>query len=108
MVRVEVVYCPSPGEIDLTPLSLDDGATVRDALRASGVLGRHGLDEASVDAGIWFKACTLDDALRERDQVQVYRPLVVDPKEARRQRYRKREGKAVGKSGGKVSDSPTR
>jgi putative ubiquitin-RnfH superfamily antitoxin RatB of RatAB toxin-antitoxin module len=97
MVRVEVVYCPMPGpsdQVDLTTLELDDGATVQDALQRSGVLGRHGLDLGAVDVGVWFKACTLQQLLRDRDQVQLYRPLTVDPKEARRLRYRRR-GKAV-------------
>lgn len=93
MVRVEVVYCPVPGpseHVDLTALTLAEGATVQDALQHSGVLQRHGLDIAAVDVGLWFKACTLQQLLRDQDQVQVYRPLKVDPKEARRQRYRKR------------------
>jgi putative ubiquitin-RnfH superfamily antitoxin RatB of RatAB toxin-antitoxin module len=90
MVRVEVVYCPSPGVIDLTPLELPDGSTVADAVRASGVLQRHALAPESVDAGIWFRACPPEAPLRERDRVEIYRPLTVDPKEARRLRYRRR------------------
>ena len=108
MVRVEVVHCPVPGpsdRFDLTTLELDEGATVQDALQRSGVLERHGLDLATVDVGVWFKTCTLQQALRDQDQVQVYRPLTVDPKEARRQRYRKR-GKA--RTSAAVSGSPTR
>lgn len=90
MVRVEVVYCPSPGQADLTPLALDEGSTVRVALQRSGVLARHGLDLETLDVGVWFKACGLDQPLRDGDQVQLYRPLTVDPKEARRLRYRRR------------------
>ena len=108
MVRVEVVHCPVAGpsdQVDLTTLELDEGATVQDALQHSGVLARHGLDLATVDVGVWFKACTLQQVLRDQDQVQVYRPLTVDPKEARRQRYRKR-GKAG--TSAAVSGSPTR
>ena len=90
MVRVEVVWCPAPGQADLSALELPEGSTVADAVRASGVLQRHGLALESIDAGIWFRACALDAPLRDRDQVQLYRPLTVDPKEARRQRYRKK------------------
>jgi putative ubiquitin-RnfH superfamily antitoxin RatB of RatAB toxin-antitoxin module len=100
MVRGEVVYCPQPGQVDLSPLDLPEGSTVADALRASGVLQRHGLSLEAVDTGVWFRACGLEQPLREHDQVQLYRPLKVDPKEARRQRYR---GKRSGASG-----SPTR
>lgn len=110
MVHVEVVYCPRPGQIDLVALDLPDGATAGDALQASGLIGRHGLDAASVHLGVWFKACRIDQPLRDRDQVQVYRPLSVDPKEARRLRYRKRgkAGAAISdKSGDKLSGNPT-
>lgn len=99
MLRIEVVWCPAPGRIDLTSLDLPEGSTLADAVRASGVLARHGLSLDAVDTGIWFRACTPDTALRDQDQVQLYRPLTVDPKEARRQRYRKK---------GRVTDSPTK
>ena len=100
MVRVEVVWCPAPSQVDLSTLDLPEGSTVADALRASGVLDRHGLALESVDVGVWFRASALDAPLRDRDQVQLYRPLTVDPKEARRQRYRRR--------GAGLSGSPTR
>jgi hypothetical protein len=100
MARVEVVWCPAPGQVDLSTLQLPEGSTVADALRASGVLERHGLALEAVDCGIWFRACAPDAPLRDGDQVQLYRPLTVDPKEARRQRYR---GKAA-----KLSGSPRR
>ncbi len=90
MVRVEVVYCAAPGQADLSTLWLEPGCTVRAALLRSGLLQRHGLDIDAVDAGVWFKACSLDQPLRDGDQVQLYRPLTVDPKEARRLRYRRR------------------
>jgi len=40
--------------------------------------------------GIWGRLCTPEAALRDRDRVEIYRALAVDPKEARRQRYRKK------------------
>jgi putative ubiquitin-RnfH superfamily antitoxin RatB of RatAB toxin-antitoxin module len=104
LIAVEVAWCPAPHRIDLTPLQLPAGATVRDALQASGVLQRAGLDLQAVQVGVWGRACGLDQGLRERDRVEIYRPLQVDPKEARRQRYKgKREGKRSA-----VSGSPTR
>lgn len=90
MVRVEVVYGPVAGPVDLTSLQLPEGSTVADALRASGVLGRHGLGADELCVGIWFKRVPMDAPLRDRDRVEIYRPLIVDPKEARRLRYRKR------------------
>ncbi len=88
-IAVEVVYCPAPGQVDQVRLQLPVPSTVADALRASGVLARHGLDTSAVKVGVWCKARPLEHLLRERDRVEVYRPLLVDPKEARRQRYRK-------------------
>lgn len=86
MVRVEVVYCPQAAEADLSRLDLDDGAVVRDALAHSGVLQRHALDADRISVGVWFRPCGQDQPLRDGDQVQVYRPLTVDPKQARRLR----------------------
>lgn len=92
-IAVEVVYLPRPRETDRSELRLPVGAQVRDALRASGVLERHGLVEDGLSVGIWCRASTLTAPLRDQDRVEVYRPLQVDPKEARRQRYRKQRGR---------------
>jgi putative ubiquitin-RnfH superfamily antitoxin RatB of RatAB toxin-antitoxin module len=92
VLSVEVVYCPAPGEIDLVSLRMPAGATVADALHASGVLARHGLDGATVRVGVWCKACDAAAPLRDHDRVEVYRPLTVDPKEARRLRYKRSRG----------------
>ena len=88
-LAVEVVYCPAPGEVDSVALVLAPGSTVADALQASGVLQRHGLAAAGVRVGVWCRAAPLDRVLRQRDRVEVYRALTVDPKEARRQRYKR-------------------
>lgn len=110
-VSVEVIYCPAPHHIDRTPLRLAPGSTAAQALQASGVLQRHGLDLAEVQIGIWGRACEPGQALRERDRVELYRPLLVDPKEARRQRYkgsRARREAASGQPAEPTGDSPTR
>jgi len=89
-VHVSLVYSPQARTVDETELCLPAGATLADAIRASGVLDRHpGLDIAQVKVGIWGRVQSPDTVLRTRDRVEVYRPLRVDPKEARRQRYRK-------------------
>jgi hypothetical protein len=89
-IAVQVVYAPAPHRIDLTELRLPAGATVLDALKASGLAARHGTE--AIDAllvGVWGKARPLDAVLRDGDRVELLRPLTVDPKEARRQRYRR-------------------
>ena len=88
-IGVEVLYCPAPGQVDGVQLRVPATATVADALRASGLLERHALTLSELKIGVWSKARQLDHALRERDRVEVYRPLTVDPKEARRLRYKK-------------------
>lgn len=93
---VVVAYSPAPDQVDQVSLTLSIGATVSDALDASGLLARHpDIDLATQSVGVWGKLRSLDEALRDGDRVEIYRPLKVDPKEARRQRYR-RHREAVG------------
>ncbi len=89
-LRVSVAYSPRAGEVDEVVVELPLGASLIDAIRASGVEQRHpGLDLAQAPRGIWGRVQPDDRLLRERDRVEIYRPLQVDPKEARRLRYRK-------------------
>ncbi len=88
-IAVEVVYCAASGQVDSTALQLPAGALLGDALVQSGVLQRHGLQGARLSCGVWGKVGGLDAVLRERDRVEIYRPLTVDPKEARRLRYKR-------------------
>ena len=99
-IAVEVVHCPGRGQADLVALELACAATLRDALRASGLLERHRLDEATLRAGIWGREQPLHTPLRAGDRVEIYRTLQVDPKEARRLRYRKSGSKAKLQAGG--------
>lgn len=102
-VSVEVAYAPEPRVVDLVRLSLPQGADIRAALLASGLLERHGLTlNGELSCGVWAKLKPLDHPLREGDRVEIYRALKVDPKEARRQRYRRqtpREGRGKGRAG---------
>jgi len=92
-IHVEVAYCPAPGQIDVVALTLPAGATLADALAASGLHNRHALPAEGLRVGVWGKLRELTQVLRERDRVEVYRPLQVDPKEARRQRYQRHREK---------------
>jgi putative ubiquitin-RnfH superfamily antitoxin RatB of RatAB toxin-antitoxin module len=88
-LAVTVAYSGSARQVDRVALSLPAGATVGDALRQSGLLERHSeIELDSLKVGVWGKLRPLTDVLRDGDRVEVYRPLKVDPKEARRQRYR--------------------
>lgn len=89
-IDVELVYAPAPHQVMRMALTLPAGSTAADALRHSGWLEQIGAE--AVDAlrlGLWGRACTPEQVLRSQDRLELYRPLQVDPKEARRQRYRR-------------------
>jgi putative ubiquitin-RnfH superfamily antitoxin RatB of RatAB toxin-antitoxin module len=89
-MRVEVVYSPAPGVVECIDMEFEEGARVELALQQSGLLERHGLAlGGGLAVGIWGKRCSIGDALHDGDRVEMYRPLKVDPKEARRRRDRK-------------------
>ena len=93
-VRVTVVYC-APGCEDLTEVTLPAGATVGDAIGAAGLLVRRPEVGASPpDVGIWGRSCALTQPIEDGDRVEIYRPLTVDPKEARRVRAQVRRRRA--------------
>ncbi|NDY90113.1 RnfH family protein [Ideonella livida] len=90
VLNVTVAYSPVPAQVDQVALRLPAGSTLVQALQASGLPERHGLGPLeSLKAGVWMKLRPLDTPLRDQDRVEIYRPLKVDPKEARRQRYRR-------------------
>jgi sulfur carrier protein len=96
-MRVTVCWSPAPRQALEWDVDLPEGATVRDALAASGFPAASGAkDLASVDAGIWGRRCGTGQAVREGDRVEVYRPLLVDPKVARRERFVKQGARAAG------------
>lgn len=85
-LSVEVVYA-LPLHQDCSQVMLPPGARVRDAIEQSGVLDRHPeIDLAQQEVGIWNRRTGLDEPLRDRDRVEIYRPLRADPKEVRRRR----------------------
>jgi hypothetical protein len=88
-LNIVVAYSPAARQVDVVNLVLPEGSTVMQALRASGLQERHpGIDLETHKIGVWGKLRAPDDVLRDGDRVELYRPLIVDPKEARRQRYR--------------------
>ena len=85
-MKVEVIYA-LPAAADAVSVSLPAGATLRDAVLASGVLQRHPEIALEKQAfGIFGKRAVLDARLAPGDRVEVYRALAIDPKEARRRR----------------------
>lgn len=87
-IRVQVCYPSAPQPL-LREVALAEGSTLRDALQASGI-DVPGLDLATWPVGIFGKKKTPDTVLREGDRVEIYRPLVAEPKDARRRRMGKK------------------
>ncbi|OSM94184.1 RnfH family protein [Lonsdalea populi] len=85
-MRVEVVYA-LPERQFLLALDLNEGVTVEQAINASGLLAlRPEIDLNFNKIGIFSRPAQLDEKLQEGDRVEIYRPLIADPKELRRQR----------------------
>lgn len=96
-IAVEVAYA-RPDEQKIFEVVLPSGATIEDAVRQSGVLEHFNeIDFDALDVGIFGKAKKRSDTLRNGDRVEIYRPLIADPKEVRRRLAR--EGKTMGKKG---------
>ena len=88
-IAVEVVYA-LPEKQYLQRVNLEEGATVEEAIRASGLLElRSDIDLAKNKVGVYSRPVKLADAVRDGDRVEIYRPLIADPKELRRQRAEK-------------------
>jgi putative ubiquitin-RnfH superfamily antitoxin RatB of RatAB toxin-antitoxin module len=87
MISVEVVFALPEIQV-LESVELHDGASVQDAIDASGLPERF--PEERLDAlptGIWGHLAEREQRLNNGDRVEIYRPLVMDPREARRQRF---------------------
>ena len=83
---MEVAYA-LPQKQYLQRVTLDEGATIEQAIQASGLLTlRDDIDLAKNKVGIYSRPAKLDDVVHDGDRVEIYRPLIADPKELRRQR----------------------
>ncbi|MFZ4625272.1 MAG: RnfH family protein [Rhodoferax sp.] len=86
--RVTVVYAPVARRVAQVDLFLKVPCTVLQALQQSGLLSNYPeIDHADIPVGVWGRLASLGQLLRDQDRVEVYRPLRVDPKVARRQRF---------------------
>jgi uncharacterized protein len=98
LLNVEVCYA-LPERSELVRLRLPPGSTLQQALEASGLLAKYPeIDLRKNKFGIYAKLSKPDALLRDRDRVEIYRPLIADPKEVRKQRAA--EGKVMKKGAG--------
>lgn len=84
-MKVEVCHADAE-RATRVEVELEVGATLADALRASGLVERLALDVATLTYGIFGRRAPLDAVLDDGDRVELHRPLIVEPKEARRRR----------------------
>lgn len=95
---VEVAYA-RPDEQVILALEVPVGATLMQAVEQSGILERFAeIDSTTMKVGIFGKLKKADQVLQGGDRVEIYRPLVADPKQVRKQRAA--AGKRTGKGGG--------
>ena len=97
-IDFEVVYA-LPDSQTLLSKSAPAGITVAEGIQISGVLNKHPEIDLNVNKlGIFGKLTKADSVLRDKDRIEIYRPLIADPKEVRRRRAE--EGKVMKKGGG--------
>jgi uncharacterized protein len=102
-IAVEVAYARPDVQV-IMPVQVPSGATVADALSSSRITERFPeIDLETAKVGIFGKLTRMDTVLKPRDRVEIYRPLIADPKEVRRQRAA--EGKPTKKGGASAGDS---
>jgi putative ubiquitin-RnfH superfamily antitoxin RatB of RatAB toxin-antitoxin module len=96
-VHISVVYSSGPRNTQEVVLQMPPASTVADAVRASRLL--EVLADAAVDQltlGVWGRKAGANQLLNDGDRVEMYRPLLVDPKVARRERFTRQGAKSAG------------
>jgi uncharacterized protein len=102
-ITVEIVYALAQQQT-LLKVKLPAASTVTQAIQASGILAKFPeIDLATNKLGVFGKLTKADAVLRDKDRVEIYRPLIADPKEVRRQRAE--EGKVMKKGGGTAAET---
>ena len=97
-ILVEVAYALPERQV-IVELTVRRGTTLEEAIRLSGILEQFpGIDLASSKVGVFGKLAKQGDILQNGDRVEIYRPLIADPKEVRKQRAA--TGKVMKKGGG--------
>jgi uncharacterized protein len=95
-ISVQLVYSPAPRIVHELTLRLPVSARVSDALAAAAQDQRFANLPVDASYGIWNRKVSADHVLKDKDRVEIYRPLRVDPKVARRERFKKQGAKSAG------------
>jgi putative ubiquitin-RnfH superfamily antitoxin RatB of RatAB toxin-antitoxin module len=90
LITIEVAYA-KPEQQVIISLEMPEDTTVEQTIKASGILEQFPeIDTSDLKVGIFGNVCKLERLIREGDRIEVYRPLIHDPKDARRERASKR------------------
>ena len=101
-INIEVVYALKDQQL-VIPLQVKEGTTLEEAIKQSGILQHFPeIDLNEHKVGIYSKLSKLDQPLRDHDRVEIYRPLIADPKQIRKQRAA--EGKKMKKGASTEED----
>ena len=97
VIRITLIYSPRPRVVQEKAITVPEGTTARQALLQSKWLGEPpNLISEHALIGIWGRVVPMTQPLRDQDRIEIYRPLTVDPKVARRERFTKQGAKAAG------------
>jgi hypothetical protein len=102
-INVEVAFA-LPNRQTLLSCEFKTGITVEEAIVRSGILAKYPeIDLAENKVGVWSRTCKLTDTVNDGDRIEIYRPLIADPKEVRKIRAEKAklEGRADPVTGGR-------
>ena len=94
-MKVVLVFSPVAREVHEAELELPEGTTAADALRISGWLERF-KDVEGLSLSVWGRRCVPSQVLRDGDRLELLRPLRVDPKVARRERFTGQGARSAG------------
>ena len=102
-LEIEVVY-GTPDRQTIKTVSVAQNTSVEEAIIASKISDEYPEIDLTVNkVGVWNRTCKLTETLKNKDRIEIYRPLIADPKEVRRQRAEKAkaEGRADRVTGGR-------
>ena len=97
MLQVTVAYSPAPRRVREWVIDVFPGSNAKQAVLQCGVLSECA--DLALDAlklGVWGKRCSLNHVLKDKDRLEIYRPLRVDPKVARQERFTNQGAKRAG------------
>lgn len=103
MITIEVAFA-LPKKQTIIEVAVAENTTVQEAIESSGILTEYPeIDLKKNKAGIWGRVVKMRDTLRDGDRIEIYRPLIADPKEIRKRRAEKakEEGRADKVTGGR-------